>query len=114
VIANPPADGSAEYAAKTLFEDLICKYGAPKELWTDRGKVFIGEIAKNLTDLLQVKQKFKSGFHPQTTDLTERFNRTITNELAKVFNEKKDDWPYWLLQYSPQYHGSVIDRIPFL
>jgi len=43
-----------------------------------------------------IKQKFTSGYHPQTNGLTERFNRTITNELAKVVNEKKDDWPVWL------------------
>jgi len=96
VIAKPTNDGSAETAAKVLFEELICKYGAPKELWSDRVKAFIGEIVKYLADLYHIKQKFTSGYHPQTNGLTERFNRTITNELAKVVNENKDDWPTWL------------------
>ena len=96
VIAKPTIDGSAETAAKVLFEELICKYGAPRELWSDRGKAFIGEVVKYLSDLYDIKQKFTSGYHPQTNGLTERFNRTITNELAKVVNEKKDDWPNWL------------------
>jgi len=96
VIAKPTKDGSAETAARLLFEELICKYGTPKELWSDRGKSFIGEIVKYSTELFQIKQKFTSGYHPQTNGLTERFNRTITNELAKVVNPKKDDWPRWL------------------
>ncbi len=96
VIAKPTKDGSAETAARILFEELICKYGAPVELWSDRGKSFTGEIAKYLTHLFQTKQKFTSGYHPQTNGLTERYNRTIANELAKAVNPKKDDWPEWL------------------
>jgi len=84
--------GSAKTAAKVLFEELICKYGAPRELWSDRGKSFLGETVKYLTDLFQTKQKFTSGYHPQTNGLTERFNRTIIDELAKSVNADKDDW----------------------
>ena len=96
VIAKPTKDASAETAAKIIFEELICKYGCPKELWSDRGKAFIGEVVKYLAELFQIKQKFTSGYHPQTNGLTERFNRTIANELAKAVNSKKDDWPIWL------------------
>ena len=96
VIAKPTKDGSAETAATILFEELICKYGAPKELWSDRGKSFIGEIAKYLADLFQIKQKFTSGYHPQTNGLTERFNKTIADSLARSLQSKKEDWPVWL------------------
>jgi len=93
VIAKATKDGSAETAARILFEDLICKYGSPKELWSDRGKSFIGELIGYLASLFHIKQKFTSGYHPQTNGLTERFNRTITAELAKSVNEDKDNWP---------------------
>ena len=96
VIAKATKDGSAETAARVLFEDLICKYGAPRELWSDRGKPFIGEVAKYLTKLFNIKQKFTSGYHPQTNGLTERYNKTIASSLAKSLKEKKDDWPMWL------------------
>ena len=93
VIAKATKDGSAETAARILFEELICKYGSPMELWSDRGKSFIGELTRYLANLFQIKQKFTSGYHPQTNGLTERFNRTITAELAKAVNEDKDNWP---------------------
>jgi len=93
VIAKATKDGSAETAARILFEELICKYGAPKELWSDRGKSFIGEVVSYLARLFNIKQKFTSGYHPQTNGLTERFNRTIIAELAKSVNVDKDDWP---------------------
>ena len=89
-------DGSAETAAKVLFEDLICKFGCPKELWSDQGKSFTGEIFGYLAKLYNIVQKRTSGYHPQTNGLTERFNRTIAHELAKAVNAKKDDWPKWL------------------
>ena len=51
VIAKETKDGSTETGAMILFEELICRYGAPKELWSDRGKSFIGEVEKYFTDL---------------------------------------------------------------
>ena len=38
VIVKATKDGSTETAAKILFEELISKNGALKELWSDRGK----------------------------------------------------------------------------
>jgi len=96
VIAKATDNGSAETAAKVLFEDLICKYGAPRELWSDRGKPFIGEVARYLAKLFNIKQKFTSGYHPQTNGLTERYNKTIAASLAKSLKDKKEDWPRWL------------------
>ena len=91
VIAKATKDGSAETAEKIPFEELICLYGTLKELWSDRGKSFIGKVAKYRTDLFRIKQKFTSGYHPQIKGLTERFNRTIIDELAKSINEDKDN-----------------------
>jgi len=54
------------------------------------------QTVKYLANLFQTKQKFTSGYHSQTNGLTEGFNRTITNELAKVVNERKDNLPNWL------------------
>ena len=51
VIVKATRDESAETEAKILFGELICKYGAPKELWSDRGKSFIGEVVKYFMDL---------------------------------------------------------------
>jgi len=96
VIAKATKDGSAETAAKIVFEELICKYGAPQELWSDRGKSFMSELTGYLSELFGIKQKFTSGYHPQTNGLTERFNRTIVAELAKAVNDQKNDWPTWL------------------
>jgi len=96
VIAKPTKDATGETAAKVLFEDLICKFGTPKELWSDRGKAFKGEVVKYMSQLYNIKQKFTSGYHPPTNGLTERYNRTITNSLAKVVRPKKDDWTDWL------------------
>ena len=107
VVAKATVDGSANTAAKILFEDLICKYGAPKELWSDRGKSFIGEVAQYVTDLFGIQQKFTSGYHPQTNGLTERFNRTIVESLAKSVNEDKDNWVEMLQPKVFAYNTSV-------
>ena len=107
VIAKPTKDASAKSAADIMFEELICKYGAPKELWSDRGKAFTGEVAECLSQLFEIKRKLTSGYHPQTNGLTERFNRTIIEELAKSLNENKDDWVEWLPAKVFAYNTSI-------
>jgi len=106
VIAKPVKDESAKTVAKIFFEEC-----ATKELWSDRGTAFLSEVVKYVSDLFEVKQKFTSGYHPQTNGLTERFNRTIISELAKVVQEGGDNWvemlPPKLFAYNTSIHAST-------
>ncbi len=44
-------DQTAETAAHFVFEDIICCHDAPKDIWSDRGKCFTGEVMAHITKL---------------------------------------------------------------
>ena len=92
VEARACKDEMAETAARFIFENIVCRHGAPKEIWSDHGKCFVGEVMAHLSRLCGIEQRFTSGYHPQTNGLTERMNRTINNMLAKFVSENQMDW----------------------
>ena len=102
---------TAETAARFIFENVVCRHGAPREIWSDRGKCFTGEVMAHLSRLCGVEQRFTSGYHPQTNGLTERMNRTINNMLAKFVDENQLNWdellPALVWSYNTSKHSAT-------
>lgn len=55
----------------------------PSQVLSDRGAAFLSRLLKEICNLLGVKKINTMAYHPQTNGLTERFNRTLTDMLAK-------------------------------
>ena len=77
--------------SKAFWEKFVCNYGFPERVQTDRGKEFTAEFAmeffRTSSDKLQ-----STPYHPQSQGLVERFNRTMTNMLAKLVGKKQRRW----------------------
>ena len=82
---------SAEEVAQFIFEDIICRHGCPKIILSDRGTHFVNKVVDNLCENFKIKHQLSSPYHPQTNGLVERFNRTLTETLAKL-SEETDQW----------------------
>ena len=111
VEAKACSDETAETAARFVFENIICRHGAPKEIWSDRGKCFTGEVMAHLSKLCGIEQRFTSGYHPQTNGLTERMNRTINEMLAKAVADNQRNWdellPALVWSYNTSKHSAT-------
>ena len=94
---------TAGEVAQHFVESIICRFGTPDKLLTDRGKAFIGELMTEVNKLLQVRYLRTSPYHPQTNRLTECFNKTLTTMLSMYVGAHQKDWdvyiPYVLLAY---------------
>jgi len=101
----------AETAADFIFSNIICRYGAPVEILSDRGKAFTGKVLTLLSKMCGIEQKFTAGYHPQTNGLTERFNRTLEEMLSKFVNPQLSNWdellPSALFAYNTSVHSST-------
>ena len=75
----------------------------PAQLLSDRGNAFFSLILREVCEVLGVKKLNTIAYHPQTDGLVERFNRTLTNMLAKRVKRNGSDWdiqlPYALFAY---------------
>ena len=91
-IAKPTRKADAKTVAKFLFYDVMCTYGCPKVIITDRAQCFMGKVFKEFNKLLGIKHVKSSGFHPTTNSITERFNDVLGVCLTMYCNKNQTNW----------------------
>ena len=89
-------DTKATTIAKFIYEEIICRHGCPKVLLSDQGTPFCNELVDLLCKLMTIRHRLSSAYHPQTNGLTERFNKTLCNTLAKYVSDYSDTWDTFL------------------
>ena len=85
-------DQTALTIAQIFVEEIICRHGVPCQLLSDRGAAFLSRLMIEVCNLLGVKKINTIAYHPQMNGLTERFNRTLTDMLAKKVDKSGRDW----------------------
>jgi hypothetical protein len=94
--ARALVDTKATTIAKFIYEEIICRHGCPKVLLSDQGTPFCNELVDSLCKMLTIRHRLSSAYHPQTNGLTERFNKTLCNTLAKYVSDYDDTWDTFL------------------
>src|SRR3569832_654369 len=62
---------TAEIVAKRFLTGIICRYGAPKILHSDRGTSFTASLMQEITRLCKTKQVFITPYHPMANGLVQ-------------------------------------------
>ena len=83
----------ATEVASVLFREIISRYGAPRVLISDRGKNFMSNLVKALSELFEIKRTLTSAYHPMTNGLVESKNSFILQALRAYCKGQQDDWP---------------------
>ena len=63
---------TAQEFARIFFDHWYCENGCPREIISDRDKLFLSKFWKNLMRLTGIKHKLSTSFHPQTDGASER------------------------------------------
>lgn len=111
-------------ATLTRLEDClkkaITKFGVPKSLYVDNGKIYISENFKVICAKLGIKLKYSTPYHPQGKAKIEKFwqyvEKSFVSEIKqhKVNNiiELNDLFQGWLkTEYHDKIHAS-LDKTP--
>src|SRR6266508_2887197 len=113
--ARPLTHANARQVAKFIYEEIICRFGAPRVLQSDRGTHFVNEVIQELTDKFQIRHSLSSLYHLQSNGLVKRFNKILCEGLAKVA-ETINDWDSYIqpVLFSYQTHElRVTGQPPF-
>lgn len=114
--AQAVPDQSAASAAQFLYEHVVVRHGAPREILSDRGKTFVNRLLNHLCDQWNMTQRFASAYHPQTNGLVERYNKTLAETLARISARQPKEWdeliPAALFAYRTGRHDTT-KRTPF-
>lgn len=93
--AKPLKNMTAEDVAEALWE-IWARLGVPKEILTDRGSQFVGNLAEEVNRLLNIKGLRTTPYHPQGNGLVERYNGTIKQMLRHLSQEQPKEWDRFL------------------
>jgi len=107
---------SAEELAR-LFRDNVWKlHGLPKSIISDRGPQFTVGLMRELNEMLGIKSKLSTVFHPQTDGQTERVNQELEQYLRMFIDHRREQWSEWLgtaeFAYNNKVHSSTR-TLPF-
>lgn len=90
-----------------LAKEVICRYGAPEKLLSDRGKVFLGGVVRHLCEVFVTEKTSTTPYHPHCDELTERFNHTLVEMLSMHVSAHQKDWDEMLQAVLLAYRSSV-------
>ncbi len=117
--AWPLREISADTVAKCFIEGIVCRYGPPTELLSDRGSQFLSDVMKSACTFLTINKQFTTSYRPNVNGLTERFNGTLVQTLAKYATDQQlPNWsdfiPFALFAYRNSIQSSLKDTPFFL
>jgi hypothetical protein len=114
--AFPVKDITAEETAKLLIEKVVCRYGMPEVLCSDRGPVMVGLVINQVFKILGIKRVKTSSHHAQSNGLVEIFNKTLKQSLRIWSKEHQRDWdellPFALFAYNTSFH-TLLRETPY-
>ena len=107
-IAIPTVNNKADTAADVIYKNVICEYGVPRCIHSDKGTHFTGNIFKRLCKRMNIQQSYTTTAHPQGNALPERFNQFLKKCLS-IFAEEEvqNDWDKWLPSILFAYRTSI-------
>ena len=82
-------------------------HGLPEEIVSDRDAKFTSKFWSALMEILGVKRKLSTSFHPETDGQTERVNQSIEQYLCSFCNYDQNNWYELLPMAEYTYNNSV-------
>jgi transposase InsO family protein len=91
--ARPLATITSATIRKFFWQQIICRFGVPRELTVDNGKQFNCQDFREYCRSIGTKLCFASVYRPQSNGAVERANRQIFSAIKKcLFEQKKGKW----------------------
>ncbi|GJV60513.1 reverse transcriptase domain-containing protein [Tanacetum coccineum] len=90
--AKPVATITGNQIKKFVWDNIVCRFGLPREIISDNGKQFQDNPFKDWCKNLCIGQHFASVKHPQTNGLVERANRSLGEGIKARLDERSKNW----------------------
>ena len=84
---------TARNVAKSVYEDICCKFRVPLELLSYQGPGFRGDLLQYLCEKMKITHRYTTPYYPQKCNgLNERFNGKLVQILTKVTEDHGKNW----------------------
>ena len=75
-----------------MWKNIICRFGIPLSIVTDKGPQFDSKVYKNFCNELKIKNLYSTPRYPQSNDQAESSNKTLLTALKKHVHSTKGKW----------------------
>ena len=75
-----------------LYDEIICRFGCPDSILTDRAQNFMSNLLKELCSILGITKLATSSYHAACNSQVERINSVVLQKLRIYGNQKQSDW----------------------
>ncbi|KIH57143.1 integrase core domain protein [Ancylostoma duodenale] len=82
--------------AKAFVNEVVCKFGVPEELISDKGSNYTSQLFNDIAKILGMKHTFTSSYHHQSNGQVERYVKTLTDTLTCFVHESREAWSDFL------------------
>ena len=107
VVIRPLVDKSAAVVAQALWS-IMCDFGAPQFLRSDRGLEFTNRVIAALSEKLGVEHRVTAAYHPQANGKAEALVKLTKSAIFKLTYRYPDQWDLTL----PLVQAGLNRRIP--
>eukprot|EP01018_Ginkgo_biloba_P009792 Gb_07726 [translate_table: standard] len=87
-----------------IYQWIMCRFGVPLEIVSDRGAQFMSQLVATLMEQLQIKHLFFVAYHPKGNGLAESTNKTLVHILKHMVGQHKREWHILLFSTLWAYH----------
>lgn len=77
--------------AKVIFDTIYKLHGLPEKIVSNCNSLFTSTFSRHLHELLGIKLKLSSTYHPQTDGATKQANQTMTQMLHQCVHLNQKD-----------------------
>ena len=91
-----------------MLNKIVCRYGVPSSLHSDKGANLCSGVIQLLCQLLGISTTRTSAYHPEGNGQVERFNHTLEATLAKTIGDNQHELlPKALFAYRTAVHDTT-------
>ncbi|KAL4290180.1 hypothetical protein GQ457_14G026510 [Hibiscus cannabinus] len=91
-----PRHFDSAYIAKVMVQGVVKLHGIPKSVVSDRDKIFLSELWKELARLQGTELCMSTAYHPQTDGQTEALNKCLEMYLRCLTGDEPGKWENYL------------------
>ena len=105
--AMPTVKNDGETAAIFIFNNIITRFGVPRQIVTDHGAHFENAMMKELAAKLGFRHDQSSPYYPQSNGQVEAVNKIIKTMLQRTVDKHRTNWHLMLFPALWAYRTSV-------
>ena len=99
--------------AELVFKHVICDYGIPRQIITDRDPKWTGNFWKEICEKMSIRRSLTTAHHPQADGQTEVMNQILEIMIRSYVGPERDDWASLLDPLKLTYNSAVHTSIGF-